>query len=135
MVETFVLAAAALFIGQAEVPAPPALPERNWRQMRDFLYIPPQVRESDYPPDALLAEAEGVSLLRLEISAEGRVQSCSVIQSAGLASMDAKACRLWQERGRFKIREGVTTPIIARAPVRWQLGDKPASAPAPATPE
>jgi len=91
--------------------------------MPSFLYIPPPVRAEDYPADAQRSEVEGTSLVRLEIAADGTIQSCSVLRSAGLPSMDEQACRLWQRRGRFKIREGAKIPVIARAPVIWRLAD------------
>lgn len=54
---------------------------------------PPQ-----YPPSAVAARQEGTVILRLQISAEGRVEHLEIVQSSGHLSLDAaafNAVRMW----------------------------------------
>ena len=103
----------------AEPPAPP------WRATPDFHYIPPVPTWRDYPADALQADVEGTSLVRLEIDGDGRIQSCRPIRSAGIPSLDEAACTLYRTRARFRLLPHAVAPVIATAPVRWVLEDGP----------
>jgi TonB family protein len=56
---------------------------------------------ADYPPQAQRLATQGHVIMRLSVSAEGRVTACAVVARSGSAEIDSTACRLALERGRF----------------------------------
>ena len=85
-------------------------------------YLPPEVTEADYPKRALRNGWEGRTVVQLHVNRRGRVTSCRVAESAGLAELDERACRIYRERGRFELTN-LPGGKDVRAPVRWQLVD------------
>lgn len=59
------------------------------------------ISTADYPPEALMAHAEGTTALKLSIDAQGVISDCLVTTSSGSALLDDAACRILQERGHF----------------------------------
>jgi TonB family protein len=107
-------------IAQAGTNTTPAVDDPRWRRpSAELMYIPPLPDTADYPADARRAHHEGVALLRLVLDANGSILSCQVIKSAGLPSLDDASCRLWREKGHFRVK----SPQVAYAPVRWLLAD------------
>ena len=90
----------------------------------ELRYLPPQVTAADYPSGALRADAQGRSVVRLEVDASGLITSCSTARSSGSPDLDAQACQLYRSRARFELR-GKSGPIILPAPITWQLEDGP----------
>ncbi|WP_156347843.1 energy transducer TonB [Sphingomonas sp. Leaf231] len=82
------------------------------------------ISTDDYPPSALRAGEQGVVGIALRIAADGRIDSCTVTESSGHATLDQATCRLYQRRARFTpARDDGGTPIIGtfNDRVRWQL--------------
>lgn len=82
------------------------------------------ISDDDYPPDADRRRQEGTTGYRLSVSAEGRVTSCEVTSSSGVASLDSAACALLQRRARFNPGtdgEGNPTASSYSGRVRWKL--------------
>jgi len=61
----------------------------------------------------------------LVVGTNGRVESCSIIQSTGASELDRATCQILERRARFepatdssgaKVSDTVTTP-----PIRWQI--------------
>lgn len=82
------------------------------------------ISQDDYPAAARQAGAEGPVGIRLRVSELGRVTGCEVTTSSGNTDLDAAACRLMTQRGRFDpARNGKGDPIAANfdTTVRWVL--------------
>lgn len=87
-------------------------------------------KPSDYPAEALRAEAEGTAVIRISIDPAGRPVSCRVVKSSKVATLDQASCTLPMERGRFTpAKAGARTHTRKVSfPVRWDL---PPDAPKP----
>ena len=59
------------------------------------------VLADDYPLEAIRAGAEGRVRFTLEVDAEGRPLSCTVVESSGHAALDRTTCAVMLERARF----------------------------------
>ncbi len=78
----------------------------------------------DYPGSAQRAGEEGITGVRVEVDAEGRVASCTVTSSSGSAALDEATCKLYQRRGRFTpAKDAAGNPMASsyNDKVRWQL--------------
>ena len=58
------------------------------------------ISQNDYPAEAVRLGQQGTVRVRLRISAEGRVSTCSIIESAGSA-LDRATCQVLTQRARF----------------------------------
>jgi hypothetical protein len=87
-----------------------------------FNYLAPVIGEDDYPAYALEMGVSGTSVIRGVAARDGRVMQCETVSSAGLAILDEQACRIYRERGRFALREGLQHAAF-QARVRWELGE------------
>jgi TonB family protein len=56
---------------------------------------------NDYPPQALRQATQGHVIMRLTVSAEGRVTACAIVATSGSPEIDSTACRISLQRGRF----------------------------------
>lgn len=56
---------------------------------------------ADYPSDALLMGEQGIMRMRLIVSAEGTVESCTIIKATNTAKLESPACKV-MERARFE---------------------------------
>ena len=77
-----------------------------------------------YPPAAIRAGEQGRVVARLEIGVDGRVKECSVAESSGSASLDAKTCEIALGRITFTPALDESGSPIASSytlPVRWVL--------------
>ncbi len=84
------------------------------------------VRGNDYPKSALRRGAQGVSQIRIRVTAEGRAEDCQIFQSAGDAELDRAACAITTSRTHFRPAtdtDGKPTSQYAVLPVRWMIGD------------
>src|SRR3546814_8614945 len=71
------------------------------------------ITTDDYPGSAQRAGEEGTTGIRVQVNADGRVESCTVTQSSGSSTLDDATCRLYSRRGRFtpaKDTEGNAIP-------------------------
>lgn len=82
------------------------------------------ISPEDYPADARRAGAEGVVGIVVEVDASGRPTGCTVRESSKNADLDAAACRLTVQRGRFEPARnprGDAMPGTYVTRVRWDL--------------
>ena len=56
---------------------------------------------ADYPKDALSMGEQGIMRMRLIVSAEGTVESCTIIKATNTATLESPACKV-MERARFE---------------------------------
>jgi TonB family protein len=118
-------------------PPPPPPPPRSQRVARAAWAVPQSqlFSEDDYPAEALEAGEEGSVAARLQVSREGRVEGCIVIQSSGSASLDSTTCRLLVARARFtpaRDHRGRRTTDTVPVRIVWRI---PPPEPEPVEPE
>ncbi|MDQ2893168.1 MAG: energy transducer TonB, partial [Pseudomonadota bacterium] len=71
-----------------------------------------QIVNRDYPRDARRDKLGGSVTVRFTVTADGRARGCSVMQSSGVASLDATTCRLVEQRFRYApARDAAGSPI------------------------
>jgi protein TonB len=51
--------------------------------------------DMNYPKEALRLKQEGLSVVRVEVAANGKVETCTVQQSSGSPSLDDATCELF----------------------------------------
>lgn len=113
-----------------DAPAPDPAPLRpGWHVVTlpdgaELRYLPPHVSDADYPARARRADAQGTSVLRLQVDTSGRIVGCSTVRSSGFPDLDERACPLYRSRARFEPR-GMTQTITLHAPLSWRLEDGP----------
>lgn len=72
------------------------------------------VSDQDFPPEAARKGASGRSIVRLQVSAAGRVERCETAVSSGHSALDAKTCSIALRRARFEpARDRDGQPIAA----------------------
>lgn len=84
------------------------------------------IHGGDYPKAALKRRSQGVTQIRIRVTAAGRAENCQVFQSAGDPELDAAACAVVTSRTRFRPATdsaGKPTWQYAMLPVRWVIGD------------
>lgn len=82
------------------------------------------VTADDYRPSWINSEMVGTARFRLQISADGRVDSCTITGSSGYAALDKATCELITRRARFdpaRDSSGAEVGGIYSSSVRWQL--------------
>jgi protein TonB len=82
------------------------------------------VRQSDYPSLAIHQGHEGLTKVRLEVNALGRVTRCTITAGSGHDELDAAACAKLSDRARFdpaSDTSGAKTEGTFSTSVRWQL--------------
>ncbi len=92
-----------------------------------------QTTNWDYPSGAQKEQVEGVTRVRLQVGADGLPKSCEIVQSAD-PELDASACKLMMEKGRFKPPlddKGKPKAFQFEQSIRWKL--PPPSEPAEPT--
>ena len=82
------------------------------------------VTESDYRSSWINRGMVGVTRFRLDLAADGRVQSCAITGSSGYAELDKATCTLVTRRARFDpATDGMGAKVSGSysSSVRWQL--------------
>lgn len=75
-----------------------ALPEAERLQRASLgSYFSP----ADYPMSSVENHESGTVRFWIEVSAQGRVTDCHIVQSSGSAALDAATCRVMRERARY----------------------------------
>jgi TonB family protein len=80
---------------------------------------------NDYPGVALRQNQEGSVEFALLINESGRVADCTVIETSGVASLDAQGCAIVRERARFKPAIGLDGKPAKGSyfqRVNWRIG-------------
>ncbi len=84
------------------------------------------ISDRDYPKGALRRGAQGVTQIRIRVTAEGRAEDCQIFRSAGDAELDTATCAIVTSRTRFRPAtdvHGRPTWQYAVLPVRWLIGN------------
>ncbi len=84
------------------------------------------IRSSDYPSTAVSDESEGRVSVVLKVDPQGRVASCTVTVSSGIATLDDTACNLMVLRAVFSPAtdaKGKPTWGSYRTSVVWKMND------------
>ena len=79
--------------------------------------------DMDYPKEALRLKQEGLSVVRVQVAANGKVEACTVQQSSGSPSLDDATCKLFGSI-RFKPgRDAQGNAVKAETSLRmnWRL--------------
>lgn len=63
--------------------------------------LPSLISPADYPSAALRNDEQGTVGFRLDVGADGRVRSCTIVSSSGSSLLDASTCRIMASRARF----------------------------------
>ncbi len=82
------------------------------------------VTPDDYPPEALRANAAGISGFRLDVDESGQVTQCTITRPSGTASLDQAACASLKARAHFTPAIGKAGKAIAStysSAVRWSI--------------
>lgn len=103
------LTAVALALAAAAQAAPPASPPSPAPQ-RNYIYS--YFSADDYPASARHRHEEGIVRFAITVGRDGRVTDCRIVESSGVASLDAATCRIVRERVRYApARDGNGQPI------------------------
>ena len=105
-------------------PPPPPPPPPPRAQPRPAQLRSGSISDDDYPASALRAEAQGTTVARYTIGADGRVSGCSVTGSSGNPALDTTTCNLIQRRFRFRPAigpDGNPTSETRTQRVVWRL--------------
>jgi TonB family protein len=78
----------------------------------------PLIAKDDYPPSSVRAGEAGTTRMKLWVGVDGRVNSCSILQSSGASILDDTSCRLVTRRGRWARPKG---PFIYLMDHKWEL--------------
>ena len=82
------------------------------------------ISPDDYPSDALLTAETGPVKVELLVNEQGTVADCSVIETSGVAVLDAQACAAIKERAKFKPavgKDGKPAKDGYIQEIHWQL--------------
>ena len=65
------------------------------------------------------------TLMSYDVTEAGTIENCRVVESSGVAELDAKACASITEKGRYTPASGPDGPkrSTQRLRVRWQTRD------------
>jgi TonB family protein len=81
--------------------------------------------DDDYPADALEAENTGTTRFLIMVDEQGLPMDCVVIESSGVASLDAMGCQVIRDRLKFKpARDANGKPVkdtFTSPPIRWSI--------------
>jgi TonB family protein len=107
-------------------PAPPPPPPPRMQGPRPPVHRSGTITNEDYPAAAIRSGEEGTTTIRMEITAEGRVDQCAIVRASGSAVLDQATCALATRRFRFSPALDVSgRPVRGQATrsVRWELPD------------
>lgn len=81
--------------------------------------------DTDYPTVALDQGKSGTVRFAVLIDETGRVSDCTIIETSGVAALDAQTCFVVKDRGRFRPARGLDGKPAKDAAiqlVRWKVG-------------
>lgn len=129
-------------IGAAPPEAPPAaaagaIPPDDGVAATPPLQVAGSISDMDYPLEAIRANAQGTTGVRITVKPTGEVSGCVIERSSGHASLDAASCALVQTRFRYhpaRTRSGAATSATVSRRIIWRLPEDGPGAPAMAAP-
>ena len=80
----------------------------------------------DYPAEAVAKGWEGTARVQLQISEQGRVSGCKILESSGHPVLNSRTCEIMVQRARFKPARngrGVAVPDTVEQTITWALED------------
>lgn len=83
-------------------------------------------KADDYPADAVINNQSGSVRFSVLIDESGRVADCTIIETSGVASLDAQSCAIVKERARYQPavgKDGKAAKDAVVARVTWRLPD------------
>lgn len=86
------------------------------------------VTNEDYPVEAIRKEEQGQVSFQLDVSPQGTVSRCTIVQTSGSSALDETTCRIMSERARFtpaKDRRGRSIADSVRGAIKWVLPEGP----------
>lgn len=108
----------------AKAPPPPAAPPRvaasdPLRPVMRTHTLPP------YPPISVRLNESGTTLMEVNITTEGNVDQCTVVQSSSSERLDTAACDFVKQRWRWQppTNQGAPVAVKTRVSVKWDLKD------------
>ncbi|MCY7271444.1 MAG: energy transducer TonB [Sphingomonas bacterium] len=108
-------------------PAPPAPPEAEGpaASTRPLAYL---VKPDDYPIAAIDAPDQGAVTVELDVTIQGRVGACRIVESSGSVSLDSGTCLILTRRARFQPARDVAGRAVTgrvKHTLRWELNALP----------
>lgn len=84
--------------------------------------------QDDYPVEALRRDEEGLVIAQVEVTSQGRVGGCTIVQSSGSQALDNGTCAIVTRRARYKPARDEAGQAVAdhdRVRIKWQLPRDP----------
>ena len=82
----------------------------------------------DYPESAVDSNQQGDVRAEVEVSPDGRVSACKIIESSGFPALDQATCQVIEQRARFRPARNAKNEAVTgiwRQKVRWELYSLP----------
>jgi protein TonB len=78
-----------------------------------------------YPPISVRLNESGTTLMEVNITTEGNVDQCTVVQSSSSERLDTAACDFVKSRWRWQppTNQGAPVAVKTRVSVKWDLKD------------
>ena len=78
-----------------------------------------------YPPISVRLNEQGTTLMEVNITTEGNVDDCKVVQSSSSERLDTAACDYVKRSWRWQppTNQGTPTAVSTRVSVKWDLKD------------
>lgn len=80
----------------------------------------------DYPRPAFRQEQEGTVVMVVLVNEQGRVADCTLVQTSGIAALDAQSCAIVQRRAKYIPAvglDGKPARAVDTGKIRWLMGD------------
>ena len=111
------LAAAALVLFSfATAPAAATLDMESWKKA----VVKQVAKKQKYPRSAQVREIEGRAVVRLNIAADGTIQSHEIVESTGATVLDREIPKLVKRLNLPALPEGMNETTL-RLPLDWRL--------------
>lgn len=84
--------------------------------------------QDDYPVEALRRDEEGLVIAQVDVTADGRVGGCTVVQSSGSQALDSGTCSILTRRARYRPARNQAGQAVAdheRVRIKWLLPRDP----------
>ena len=82
------------------------------------------IRPEDYPDSAVRQMKSGTVAFVMLVNEQGRVADCTVVETSGVAALDAQSCAIMAERARFKPgigMDGKPAKSVFKQRITWRV--------------
>lgn len=100
-------------------------PKRKGKAQK-AVWLSGSISHEDYPDEARNANAQGVTVVSIDIGIDGRISACRITESSGSKLLDDTTCSIFRDRFIFdpaRSSKGVAIPETRTQRVRWQMPD------------